>query len=72
MIHPEEKKRQLANWAVWHCPWDKVYKTNKPTTIVSPLFKTREEAEMFMEKQYPHRKEYEYGVFRTDGLKGYY
>jgi hypothetical protein len=36
-MHLEEKKRNDAKWAVIHCPWDKVRKTNIPTSIVSPL-----------------------------------
>lgn len=71
-MHPEEKKRLLAKWAVWYCPWDKVKKTNMPTTIVSLLFDTYEEAENYMKEHYPKRKEYEYGVFKTDGENGFY
>lgn len=71
-MHPEEKRRLQAKWAVWHCPWDKVKKTNMPTTIVSPTFDTREEAEKYLEEHYPNRKEYEYDVFKTDGNTGFY
>lgn len=71
-MHPEEKRRLLAKWAVWHCPWDKVKQTNMPTTIVSPHFDTREEAEKYMVDHFPNRKEYEYGVFQTDGQTGFY
>ena len=71
-MHPEEKRRQQAKWAVWHCPWDKVKKTNIPTTIVSPHLDTRKEAEQHMEENYPNRSQYEYGVFQTDGQTGFY
>ena len=49
-MQPEEKRRLLAKWAVWHCPWDNVRQTNMPTTIVSPYFDTREEAEQALEQ----------------------
>lgn len=71
-MHPEEKRRLLAKWAVWHCPWDKIKKTNMPTSIVSQHFDTREEAEKYLEENFPNRKQYEYGVFKTDGNTGFY
>ena len=43
-----------------------------PTTIVSPHFDTREEAEQYMADNYPNRKQNEYGVFKTDGKTGFY
>jgi hypothetical protein len=69
-MHPEEKIRLHAKWAVWHCPWDNVKKTNMPTQIVSPNFDTRDEAEKYLEKHYPNRKEY--SVLKTDGNTGFY
>ena len=69
-MHPEEEKRLNAKWAVWHCPYDKVKKTNMPTTIVSAHFGTREEADNYLEENYPKRAEY--GVFKTDGETGFY
>jgi hypothetical protein len=71
-MHPEEKSRLSAKWTVWHCPWDKVKQTNMPTTIVSPNFDTRKEAEQYMADNYPNSQQYEYGVFQTDGQTGYY
>jgi hypothetical protein len=71
-MHPEEKSRLLSKWAVWHCPWDNEKKTNMPTSIVSPRFDTREEAESYKADHFPDRAEYEYGVFQADGQTGFY
>lgn len=71
-MHPEEEKRLLAKWAVFHCPWDKTKKTNMPVSIVSPLFDTSTEVEKYLEEHFPKRKQYEYGVFKTDGQNGFH
>lgn len=72
-MHLEEKKRNDAKWAVIHCPWDKVRKTNIPTSIVSPLQENRDETEKFLAAHFPKHKrgEYEYGVLKTDGTNIY-
>lgn len=70
-MHPEELKRLNAKWTVWSCPWDNVRKTNMPSSIVSPTFETREEADNYLEENYPNAG-YEYGVFKTDGETGFY
>lgn len=72
-MHPEELKRHNAKWAVIHCPWDKVNKTNIPTTILSPLYDTFDEAEAELMRRFPNRKndDYEYDVLKTDGTNIY-
>lgn len=72
-MHPEEQKRQNVKWAIIHCPLDQVRKTNIPTTIISPLYDTYNEAEVEFKKRLPNKKEddYEYGVLKTDGTDIY-
>jgi hypothetical protein len=43
-----------------------------PTTIVSPHFDNRKEAEEYLEEKFAFREKYEYAVIRTEGQTGFY
>lgn len=70
-MYSEELKRLNAKWAVFSCLWDSVRKTNIPSTRVSPIFETREEAYNYLRENYPNAGN-EYWVFKTDRETGFY